>query len=122
MRGGEPQDGMGAMGAEGRPAVTASAVACSISGVACWPRLVLDEGGMEGEQPIIVEARGMEAEPRFSSWQTVLLLLDKAPARIHAGDTIVIESEIELGAAPATPPRYTMKATIDRRAATAQCS
>jgi hypothetical protein len=98
-----------------RAAKMAQTTACSLSGVACWPRLVLDEGGEdEGGKPIIVESRGMSGEARYSHWQTVLLLLSTKPTCMHAGDVITVQSEIEIGAEVDTPPRYTMRASIER--------
>ena len=60
-----------------RAAHAAADVSTSLSGIACWPRLVLDEGsGQEDEQPIVVEARGIGGEVRLSSWNTLLPLTE----------------------------------------------
>jgi hypothetical protein len=97
-----------------RAAHAAADVSGSLSGIACWPRLVLDEGSSEeDEQPIVVEARGMGGEVRLSSWNTLLLLLDDEPVRIRAGDTVSVECYVDIGAEIDTPPRYTMKARVE---------
>ena len=51
-----------------------AAVAHSLSGLALWPRLVLDE-----EAALVVESRGPRGEHRKSHWQTVLPLLSAPP-------------------------------------------
>jgi len=109
---------LGADSPSARP--TAEVVANSLSGLACWPRIVLDEGGgAEDEQPILVETRGAEGEPRISSWQTVMLMLSEQPAPISAGDVISVSSEIEIEAGVDShvdsPARYTVTATVERR-------
>ena len=106
----ELEEGMNAP----RAAHAAADVSGSLSGIACWPRLVLDEGSSEeDEQPIVVEARGMGGEVRLSSWNTLLLLLDDEPVRIRAGDTVSVECYVDIGAEIDTPPRYTMKARVE---------
>ena len=107
------------VGAEVAAAAGAGA-ASSLSGIACWPRLVLDEGtaaregggggGGGGEAAIVVESRGRAGEPRFSHWQTVLPL--GAPATIRPGDSISVELSVELEAEIDSPPRYEFKANI----------
>ena len=76
-----------------------SDVALSLSGLACWPRLVLDEG-TEDEPPIIIESRGEMGEPRPSHWQTVLPLLSTKPVGLHVGDVLRVEA---IGEGPVRP-------------------
>ncbi len=89
-------------------------VATSLSGLACWPRLVLDEGS-ETELPIVIESRGPQGEARASHWQTVLPLLCTKPALLKVGDVISVSPTIEISAAIEQPPRYTIRARILRQ-------
>jgi len=86
-------------------------VAHSLSGIACWPRLVLDPGDGD-EPPIVIESRGANGEPRTSHWQTVLPLLCSTPTPVKAGDLISVRLAVELSAEVETPPQYAIEATI----------
>merc|ERR1712083_17063 len=63
----------------------ASSVAYSFSGMAFWPKLILDTKG-----DIFVESRGPKGEHQKSHWQTVLSLMTPVPVPVKAGDTIKI--------------------------------
>lgn len=102
-------------GARGRSlAELVADVASSLSGLACWPRLVLDEG-TETEPPIIIDSRGQGGEPRASHWQTVLPLLCTKPAQLKVGDTVSVNLTIATGTAIERPPSYNIRASISRR-------
>ena len=94
----------------------AETMAGSLSGVACWPRLVLDEGDGLEEKPILIESRGMLAEPRPSHWQTVLPLLCSRPAPIQAGEAVIVRPTIKLAKDVETAPRYEICASIEAQA------
>lgn len=89
----------GAKEAEAAP--LAAAVARSLSGVACWPRLVLDPAG-----ELVVESRGPHGESQKSHWQTVLPLLAARPVAVAPGDSVLVDVRVTLGAAVDAPPRY----------------
>jgi hypothetical protein len=55
----------------------------------------------------------MGGEPTLSSWNTLLLLLDDAPTHARAGDAVSVECSVGIGDEIDTPPRYTMKATVE---------
>jgi len=94
-----------------RAAELAGEMASSISGLACWPRLVLDATA-EGELPIIIESRGRGGEPSTSHWQTVLPLLCTKPVTVEAGDVILVIPTVTLAEEVETPPRYEIRAEL----------
>ena len=106
-------------GAQGRSlAQLAEDVAHSLSGLACWPRLVLDEGGGGPVDeppipPIVIESRGMRGEPFRSHWQTVLPLLSTRPTPVKAGALISVKATVELSMDVELPPNYEIEATIE---------
>ena len=106
-------------GAQGRSlAQLAEDVAHSLSGLACWPRLVLDEGGGGPVDeppipPIVIESRGMRGEPFRSHWQTVLPLLSTRPTPVKAGALISVKATVELSIDVELPPYYEIEASIE---------
>ena len=98
-----------------RAVETADGIACSLSGISCWPRLGLDEGGGADEPPIIVESRGMRGEPRYSHWQTVLPLVGAEPLRVEVDDVIFVEPSIDISEEVDTPPRYEIRTTVENQ-------
>jgi len=84
-----------------------AAVAHSLSGLALWPRLVLDK-----EAALVVESRGPRGEHRKSHWQTVLPLLSARPQPVDAGDTVVVRATVELGRGVAEPLRYSLAGEV----------
>ena len=82
-------------------------VSRSLSGLAMWPRLVLDE-----EATLVVDSRGPLGEHRKSHWQTVLPLLAARPQPVEAGDSIEIRAAVELGGGVAEPPRYSLEGMV----------
>jgi len=77
------------LGFQGVPPADAKAisagVACGFSGLALWPRLILDPAG-----DIMVDARGVRGEGQKSHWQTVLPLMSKSPVPLSIGDEITV--------------------------------
>lgn len=87
----------------------AKSVATSVSGLACWPALVLDP---EGE--LIVRSRGSHGEPQKSHWQTVLPLFCARPLPVHEGDQLVIMPTVELPERVDSPLRYKLQGELRR--------
>jgi len=69
---------------EAEAASLARAVSRSFSGIAMWPRLVLDPEGT-----LVVESRGPQGQSQKSHWQTVLPLMSARPASIEPGASVV---------------------------------
>ena len=97
----------GASDAEAKP--LAAAVARSLSGLAAWPRLVLDE-----QATLIVESRGERGEHQKSHWQTVLPLLSARPVQVAADDRLNVRSSVALGAKVDTPVQYTIQGGVEK--------
>ena len=85
----------------------AGGAAHGLSGVALWPRLVLDPKG-----DIVVESRGPRGEAQKSHWQTVLALLAPRPVPVAAGSVLQLEATVKLGAAVDVPPVYELQARV----------
>ena len=59
----------------------------SLAGIACWPRLVLDES-------LAIEGDACDCETgEESHWQTALVLLSLRPHEVAAGDDFNVEFE-----------------------------
>lgn len=87
----------------------AAAVARSFSGIAMWPRLVLDEAGT-----LIVESRGPRGEHQKSHWQTVLPLMSSRPPSVEPGSSVVRASfrvDVRDGRTT-TPLRYMLEGEV----------
>ena len=89
----------------------AQSAACTLSGIAMWPRLELDP-----EAELVVETRascgGLASRP--SSWSTVLPILPAVPPlQVDAGDKLTVTATVELGSRVDTPPRYTLGVSFD---------
>jgi hypothetical protein len=97
----------GAPDAEARP--LAAAVSTSLSGVALWPRLILDEAGT-----LVVESRGPRGEHQKSHWQTVLPLLAARPVRVEGGAALRLSYEVDVRDGKVdTPLVYSLEAEIE---------
>jgi hypothetical protein len=85
-----------------------AAVSTSFSGIALWPRLILDEEGT-----LVVESRGPKGEHQKSHWQTVLPLMAARPATVEAGATVRASYEVDLRDGKVnTPLVYTLEGEI----------
>ena len=71
----------------------------SLAGIACWPRLILDD-------TLVIESRDdgdteggttTDIADVESHWQTVLLLLSTPPRPVHAGDVLQLEYKATFG-------------------------
>ena len=83
----------------------ATAASHSFSGIALWPRVVLND-------QLACESRGVGGAPRKSHWQTVLPLMCARPAPVGPGDRIRLDAAISLGAGVKSPPKYSLQAEI----------
>lgn len=93
-------------------AVVGAGVASGFSGIALWPRLQLDEDGV-----LFVESRGPLGESGKSHWTTAIALLAQSPLPVKAGDRVSATLSVELGGAVRTPPRYSLRASVQPTAA-----
>ena len=86
-----------------------AAVSTSFSGIALWPRLILDEEGT-----LVVESRGPKGEHQKSHWQTVLPLMAARPATVAPSQRITLAFEVDLrDGKPNTPLKYALDASIE---------
>ena len=95
----------GAKEAEAKTVATRAAQ--SLSGIAMWPRLVLDEAG-----EFVVESRGPKGQSQKSHWQTVLPLLAARPVPIAAGSIVRLDAKVTLGSAVDAPPKYELRGEV----------
>jgi len=85
----------------------AQQTAKTFSGVAFWPRLIMDEAG-----ELIVDSRGPLGEAQKSHWQTVLALMSPYPVPVSQGDKFVMESSIDFQRDVISPGRYNLNGNI----------
>ena len=109
---------LGTLRREGLPlesaAPLAAAIAHSLSGLACWPRLELD---VDGE--IVLESRGPNGEPverseHATHWQTVLPLLAPRPVPLAPGDTVRLSVAFDVPKHVDEATGYELKGDIQR--------
>lgn len=80
----------------------------SFSGIALWPRLVLDPEGA-----LVVESRGPRGEHAKSHWQTVVPLMAARPAPVGPSQMVTASFEVDLrDGRPNTPLQYSLTAQI----------
>ena len=102
------RDALCAAGAPDDEAATlAAAAARSVSGVALWPRLLLDEDAAHD-----VQARGDGGEGRPSSWPTLLPLLAPRPLLVADGATLSLSADVELQPDAGAAPKYTLQGRL----------
>ena len=92
----------------------AAAMARTLSGLACWPRLELD---VDGE--IVIESRGPNGEAVHRSehathWQTVLPLLAPRPLTVAPGDTVRLTVDVQSSLRVEEPTRYELMGEVVR--------
>jgi SAM-dependent methyltransferase len=92
---------------EAEAKAVAAGAAYALSGVACWPRLVLDPQGT-----LVVDSRGPRGEHQKSHWQTVLPLLSARPVTVKPGEVVEIEAKVTLGKAVDVPPSYRLRGRV----------
>lgn len=80
----------------------------SFSGVAFWPRLILDGDGV-----IQVNSRSYpDGGHQRSHWQTVLPIMNDTPIPVKAGDELVLDVDFDLSGDVARPPCYKLDGDI----------
>lgn len=85
----------------------AKSTADSFSGLAFWPRLVLDQ---EGE--LVVESRGPKGEHQKSHWNTLVSLMSPTPLPVKPGDEIRVSEAADIAREVLTPVQYTLQGEI----------
>ena len=85
-------------------------LAASLAGVACWPRLELDDA-------LAIEGDASDGEEAESHWQTALALLALRPLDVAAGDEVHLEFEARFGEAVDATVSYQMRGEVRRRRA-----
>mmetsp|Transcript_33019 Transcript_33019/g.60531 ORF Transcript_33019/g.60531 Transcript_33019/m.60531 type:complete len:459 (-) Transcript_33019:153-1529(-) len=88
---------------------TAQATAAGFSGLAFWPRLLLDDSGAN-----VVDSRGPTGEEAKSHWPTLLSLMTPVPKQVAAGDVIDIEAAVDFPADVVTPVTYKLMGSIKK--------
>ena len=80
----------------------------SFSGMAIWPRLILDP-----EAKILVESRGPNGEHQKSHWPTLLSLMSPFPVPVEPEDTLSITETSELSKDILVPVKYSFQGTLN---------
>jgi len=88
---------------------TALATAAGFSGLAFWPRIVLDESGQS-----FIDSRGPSGEESKSHWPTLLSLMTPVPKTVAAGDVIDIEAAVEFPSDVKTPVTYKLSGSVKK--------
>eukprot|EP00435_Cladocopium_sp_Y103_P076239 s154_g83.t2 len=85
----------------------------SFSGMAIWPRLILDP-----EAKIVVESRGPKGEHQKSHWPTLLTLMSPTPVPVEPEDTLDITETTELSKGDIlVPVKYSFQGTLNSASA-----
>jgi len=83
----------------------------SMSGIALWPRLVLD-----GEGKIEVNSRSYpNGGHQKSHWQTVLPIMSATPVVVKGGDEVVVNVEFDVTGDVLKPPSYKLDGDVFRK-------
>ena len=78
----------------------------SISGIALWPRLILDDD-------ITINSRQYpDGNHQRSHWQTVLPIMSPIPVAVKGDDRITVDFEFEVPASVTTPPSYKITGSV----------
>jgi hypothetical protein len=87
----------------------AKATAHSLSGIALWPRLVLDEF-------TVVDTRHFgDGDHQRSHWQTVLPIMSGRPVSgLEGGEKVSVAAKFELSADVLKPCKYSLDGTVTR--------
>ena len=87
-------------------ATLAITAANSISGIALWPRLILDDD-------ITINSRQYpDGNHQRSHWQTVLPIMSPIPVAVKGDDRITVDFEFEVPASVTTPPSYKITGSV----------
>jgi len=80
----------------------------SLTGIALWPRLILD-----GEGTIEVNSRSFPTGGHQKShWQTVLPIMCDLPVPVKGGDEVIVGVDFDVSGDVLTPPTYRLEADI----------
>lgn len=86
----------------------AKTTASSVTGIALWPRLLLDGG-----ERIQVNSRKFpDGGHQKSHWQTVLPIMNDLPVPVKAGDEINVDLNFDVSSDVLKPPSYRIDADI----------
>ena len=78
----------------------------SISGIALWPRLILDDD-------ITINSRQYpDGNHQRSHWLTVLPIMSPIPVAVKGDDRITVDFEFEVPASVTTPPSYRITGSV----------
>ena len=78
----------------------------SVSGIALWPRLILDDD-------IIIDSRNHpDGGHRRSHWQTVLPIMSPVPVTLHGGDEVIVDFDFYLPYDVTYPPTYKIAGNV----------
>jgi hypothetical protein len=85
----------------------AAETAHSLSGIALWPRLVLDDD-------VVIDSRSFPAgNHQRSHWQTVLPIMASRPVSgLKGGETVVVTAEFDLPACVTKSPKYRLDGKV----------
>lgn len=106
---------------EASAALLVRSLAHSLAGLACWPRMVLDEAACivvesRSDSPLTAgEAASEMPEAGESHWQTVLLLLSSRPLAVRPGDAVRLAFSAAYGQRVDMPTRYELQGELVTR-------
>uniref|UniRef100_A0A7S2EUK9 Methyltransferase domain-containing protein n=1 Tax=Ditylum brightwellii TaxID=49249 RepID=A0A7S2EUK9_9STRA len=82
----------------------------SLSGIALWPRLLLD-----GDEKIQVNSRSYpNGGHQKSHWQTVLPIMAATPVSIKGGDEVIVNVDFDVPSDVLRPPSYKLDGEVVR--------
>jgi len=81
----------------------------SVSGIALWPRLLLD-GDIE-----INSRHYPDGAHQRSHWQSVLPIMSPEPVAVKGGDEITVNFDFDVSSEVTTPPSYKISGNVVRR-------
>jgi len=97
--------------AEGEAEKMAKTTAASLTGIALWPRLILD-----GEGSIEVNSRAFPTGGHQKShWQTVLPIMSELPVPVKGGDEIEVNINFDVSSDLQVPPTYSLDGDVIRK-------
>jgi hypothetical protein len=89
----------------------AKTTAASLTGIALWPRLILD-----GEGSIEVNSRAFPSGGHQKShWQTVLPIMSELPVPVKGGDEIEVNINFDVSSDLQVPPTYSLDGDVIRK-------
>jgi predicted RNA methylase len=84
----------------------AISAAGSVTGIALWPRLILDDD-------VTINSRHYpDGDHQRSHWQTVLPIMSPVPVAVRGGDEITVDFDFVVPYAVTTPPSYRITGNV----------